>query len=101
MARKAKFLQPFRHKNATSVHEAFTLLAQNAGKALPIAGGSDLLGEMKDRIETPELVVNLKTIPGLGSIQQKGNVLSIGALVQINDLADNPLEKSRFPVLDG
>ena len=43
-------MKAFQHKNATSVKEAVALLAQGAGKALPIAGGSDLLGEMKDLV---------------------------------------------------
>jgi xanthine dehydrogenase YagS FAD-binding subunit len=92
-------MKAFQHKNATSVKEAVTLLQQNAGKALPIAGGSDLLGELKDRIETPDLVVNLKTIPGLDQVQQRGNTVSIGALVTVSDLAENALVKSQFPVL--
>lgn len=92
-------MKAFQHKNAASVREAVTLLSQNAGKALPIAGGSDLLGEMKDRIETPELVVNLKTIPGLDRVEQRGNTVSIGALVAIHDVAENALLRSNFPVL--
>ena len=92
-------MKAFRHKNATSLKEAVTLLQQNAGKALPIAGGSDLLGEMKDHIETPELVVSLRTIPGLNKIEQKGNVVSIGAMATISDLAENSLVRSNFPVL--
>ncbi|OFW39781.1 MAG: hypothetical protein A3J28_09010 [Acidobacteria bacterium RIFCSPLOWO2_12_FULL_60_22] len=92
-------MKAFRHKNATSLKEAVALLQQNAGKALPIAGGSDLLGEMKDHIVMPELVVNLRTIPGLDKIEQKGNVVSIGAMATISDLAENPLVRSNFPVL--
>jgi len=92
-------MKAFQHKNAISVREAVTLLAQYQGKALPIAAGSDLLGEMKDWIETPEVVVNLKTIPGLNKIQQKANVVSIGALAPIAEVAENQLLGSHFPVL--
>ncbi|MBI4464647.1 MAG: xanthine dehydrogenase family protein subunit M [Acidobacteria bacterium] len=92
-------MKAFRHKNARSIREAVSLLADNAGKALPIAGGSDLLGEMKDRIETPELIVNLKSIPGLDKIQQKGNTVSIGALVTISEVAENSLLHANFPVV--
>ena len=58
-------MKAFRHKNPASVRDAVTALAQNPGKSLPIAGGSDLLGEMKDKIQSPQLLVNLKSIPGL------------------------------------
>ncbi len=91
-------MKAFTHKNATSVKEAVSLLAQNPGKALPIAAGSDLLGEMKDWIETPEVVVNLKTIPGLDRIQQKSDVVSVGALVPIAEVAENQLLHTHFPV---
>ncbi len=92
-------MKAFSHKNATSVREAVSLLVQNPGQALPVAGGSDLLEEMKDRIQTAELLVNLKTIPGLDKIEQKGDGVSIGALVTISDLAENALVRSHFPVL--
>ena len=92
-------MKAFQHQNATSVREAVSLLAQYQGKALPIAAGSDLLGEMKDWIETPEVVINLKTIPGLDQIQQKSNVVSIGALAPIAEVAENELLGSHFPVL--
>ena len=49
-------MKAFQHRNATSIAEAVALLAQYRGRALPIAGGSDLLGEIKDRLETPDLV---------------------------------------------
>ena len=91
-------MKAFQHKNATSVKEAVTLLSQSSGKALPIAGGSDLLGEMKDRIETPDLLVNLKSIPGLDQVEQKQGYVSIGPLVAINDLADHALIQQKFPV---
>ncbi len=92
-------MKAFVHKNATSVKEAVALLAQGAGKAMPIAAGSDLLGEMKDRIETPEVVVNLKTIPGLDKIQQRTSGISIGALVQIAEVAESQLLRDQFPAL--
>ncbi|MBI4442013.1 MAG: xanthine dehydrogenase family protein subunit M [Acidobacteria bacterium] len=92
-------MKAFLHKNAKSVKEAVSLLAQSKGKVLPIAGGSDLLGEMKDRIETPDVVVNLKTIPGLDRIEQKSGHVSIGALVTISDLAESALARQHFPVL--
>ena len=92
-------MKAFRHKNARTVKEAVTLLQQNAGKALPIAGGSDLLGEMKDYIETPDLLVNLKAIPGLDKIEQKGGMISIGALVTIADLAESSLLRTQLPAV--
>ena len=92
-------MKAFRHKNATSVREAVSLLAQKPGRALPIAGGSDLLEEMKERIQAPELLVQLRTIPGLDRIQPRVDHVSIGALVTISDLIENPLVQSECPIL--
>jgi xanthine dehydrogenase YagS FAD-binding subunit len=92
-------MKAFINKNATSVKEAVSLLSQSSGKALPIAAGSDLLGEMKDWIETPEVLVNLKTIPGLDKIQQKSDMVSLGALAPIAEVAENQLLQTHFPAL--
>ncbi len=92
-------MKAFINKNATSVKEAVSLLSQSSGKALPVAAGSDLLGEMKDWIETPEVLVNLKTIPGLDKIQQKSDMVSLGALVPIAEVAENQLLQTHFPAL--
>jgi xanthine dehydrogenase YagS FAD-binding subunit len=92
-------MKAFVHKNATSVKDAVALLAQNPGKAMPISAGSDLLGEMKDRIETPEVLVNLKTIPGLDKIVQQKDSFTIGALVPIVEVAENQPLRQYFPGL--
>ncbi|MBZ5700099.1 MAG: xanthine dehydrogenase family protein subunit M [Acidobacteriia bacterium] len=90
-------MKAFANKNATSIREAVSLLAQHPGKALPIAAGSDLLGEMKDGIETPEVLVNLKTIPGLDKIRQQSGAVSIGPLVPVAEVAESQLLHTHFP----
>jgi xanthine dehydrogenase YagS FAD-binding subunit len=91
-------MRSFSHKNAASVQEAVRLLAQGAGRALPVAGGSDLLEELKDGIQRPSSLVHLRTIPALDKVQQKGEFISIGALVTIADVADDLLLQKLFPV---
>ncbi len=61
-------MKTFNHIDATSVAEAAAALA--GGKGTVIAGGTDLLGRLKDEIlpTYPETVVNLKTIPNLDYI---------------------------------
>jgi xanthine dehydrogenase YagS FAD-binding subunit len=89
--------------NPTSVKEAISLLdatdAMNR-KVRLLAGGQDLLTEMKDRLVEPERVVNLKHIPGMDKMTwdaQKG--LTIGALVSVADVAENANVRKQFPAL--
>ncbi len=91
----------FTHINATSVDEAVSLLRRYGGRASLIAGGTDLLGKLKDEFMPayPEAVVNLKTIPGLDFIRQEGDTLKIGALTRLADIAANPVIQSRYAAL--
>lgn len=94
-------MKSFAHFNTSTVEEAVTLLKKYKGKANLIAGGTDLLGKMKDRIlpNYPEALVNLKTIPGLDSIETINDTLNIGALALLEDIAHNPLVREKFPAL--
>jgi len=81
----------FTHVNATTLEEAIAALRRYGKKASIIAGGTDLLGKMKDEIlpTYPEAVVNVKSIPGLDVITLKGGMLTIGALTRLEDVATN------------
>ncbi len=70
-------MKTFTHFNASTIDEAVSLLRRYGGKASVVAGGTDLLGKMKDRIlpSYPEALVNLKTIPGLDFIREEGGKL--------------------------
>lgn len=91
----------FKHFDAATVEHAVKLLRDHEGKARLIAGGTDLLNVLKDRIlpEPPEAVINLKTIPGLGTIRNDRDGLRIGALARLKDLASSTLVRAEYPVL--
>src|SRR4030042_5430956 len=93
-------MKPFNHIDAGTVDEAVTLLKDN-GKAKLIAGGTDLLGVLKDRIlpDYPEALINLKTVHGLGYIKEEAKGLKIGALTTLADIAKTPMIKERYKVL--
>jgi xanthine dehydrogenase YagS FAD-binding subunit len=95
-------MKKFIHFNARSVEEAQSLLKRFQGRASLIAGGTDLLGIMKDQVlpRYPEAVINLKTIPGLDFIRtETGEGLTIGALTRLEDVAGHPRIKERFTAL--
>ena len=60
-------MKNFVYVQPDDVKSAVSSLTQAGESAKIMAGGIDLLGEMKDYIRTPDVVVNLKSIPGLAS----------------------------------
>lgn len=88
----------FEHIDAYSVEEAAEAMAAGARA---IAGGTDLLGTLKDKIlpEYPKTIVNLKTIEGLSYITKTEKGLSIGANTKLCDIAESQLVKEKAPSL--
>ncbi len=108
-------MKKFKHITARSVEEATSVLEKYGCKARIVAGGTDLLGEMKDGIlpdsDYPELLVDIKRIAGLdyvreadgsggtGSNGDGGAGLRIGALTRLEDLATDQLVRAKYPAL--
>ena len=91
----------FKHFDAMTAEEAVKLLKTYEGKAKLIAGGTDLLNLLKDRIfpAPPEAVINLKSIPGLDDIRMDNEGLKIGALAKLKDIVSSSLIKEHYPLL--
>ncbi len=81
-----------------TVSEALSLLAKHGAEAKVIAGGTDVMVDIKYK-EEPGCLVNIKKIPGLGAIQENGGSLRIGPLVTIHELELNKLVREKLPVL--
>jgi len=81
-----------------SVDDALSILAKHGAEAKVIAGGTDVMVDIKYK-EEPGGLVNIKRIPGLGGIQENGGGLRIGALATIRDLETSALVRSKLPVL--
>jgi xanthine dehydrogenase YagS FAD-binding subunit len=64
-----------------------------------MAGGTDLLGELKDEIIEPEIVVDLHSISGLSYIKKDRSGTRIGALTSLAELAENPQIQNEYPAL--
>jgi xanthine dehydrogenase YagS FAD-binding subunit len=94
-------MRTFAHFNARTVDEAVSILRRYGDRAQVIAGGTDLLGKMKDEILPgyPEAVVNLKSIAGLDYIREDSDGLKIGALTRLEDIATYPAIRQRYPAL--
>jgi xanthine dehydrogenase YagS FAD-binding subunit len=94
-------MRKFAHFNALTVDDAVSLLRRYGGRASVVAGGTDLLGKMKDRIlpTYPEALVNLKTIAELDFIKEEGGILKIGALTRLEDIARDGAVKAGYAAL--
>jgi len=94
-------VKEFKHFNAYSVDEAVSLMGRYGERAVVIAGGTDVLGKMKDSIlpAYPEALINIKTIQGLSDIKESGGMLTIGALTLLADIADSAVIRSKYTAL--
>ncbi len=82
-----------------SLTEAFELLRRFQGDAKIMAGGTDLLVDLKqDNIRVQHLV-SIAGIGELARIEEKGGSLSVGALVTLNGVAGNVKIRARLPAL--
>ena len=79
-------MKPFKHYNVQSLKKAASLLTEYNGKAKINAGGTDILGAMKDKClpEYPEALINIKTIKSLDYIRKDKNGITIGALAKLS-----------------
>lgn len=64
-----------------------------------MAGGTDLLDEIKNEIINPDVVVDLKSIPDLAYIHSTNEGVHIGAMTRVSELAGNPTIKTSYSVL--
>ncbi len=92
-------MRPFAFASPKTSDEAAGLLAQHGAQASVLAGGTDLLSLLKDEIETPTVVIDLKTVAGLGAIEQKGKDLKIGALATLEQLRGHAKVAKDYPSL--
>ena len=92
-------MQNFSYVNATSIEQVPSLLGNSWDDAVVMAGGTDLLGEMKDFAAVPKRVVNLKSIEGLDYIRQDDAALRIGALTTLTDVLNDGAVSKDYPIL--
>ena len=94
-------MKSFRHIDAKTIGQACKLLKGYEGRAKLNAGGTDLLGILKDRVleDYPEAIINLKTIPGLDYIKEDNRGLKIGALTTLATIARSTMMKEKYGAL--
>lgn len=93
-------LPKFEYFAPETMEETCSLLAKYKGEARVLAGGTDLLVQMKNREVTPRYLINIKHIPNLDYIRYDDKEgLRIGALTPIEALKTSTLIRRRFGIL--
>lgn len=95
-------MQPFDHVSANSAAAAVELLQQGAPSgARVIAGGTDLIPLMRDRIQSPRLLIDI--MPASAALRylrfEPDGALRIGALATLADIERDPHVAARLPIL--
>jgi carbon-monoxide dehydrogenase medium subunit len=93
-------MHPFRYERPTTLAEAIALLAEDGVTAAPLAGGTDLIINLRDGSARPDVVVDVKGIADLdGAIATSGDRLVVGGLAVMEDIALDAAVRRHFPAL--
>ena len=93
-------LPSFELQEPSSVYGALAALEEHGSDAMVIAGGTDLLPNMKHGLFEPKVLVSLQNIQELHGIEEtEDGGLSIGAMTPLAEVAAHPLVRSKAPAL--
>jgi len=92
-------MKSFEYAAPKSLKEAVALLSDTWGKTEVLAGGTDLVTSLKQRITRPGRVVSLRNIKELRGIKSRRGGVAIGATVTLAELIDDKDIRKNFPSL--
>jgi carbon-monoxide dehydrogenase medium subunit len=92
--------QPFSYSRPATLAEAFALLERHGDGATLLAGGTDLVVELRNRTRRPDVVIDLKRVAEIQpAITSTGPSLAITAATAMTDVEQNELVRAHFPAL--
>ncbi|MBK6862105.1 MAG: xanthine dehydrogenase family protein subunit M [Ideonella sp.] len=90
-------MRPFEYLEPSTLDEAVALLERGNGSACVLAGGTDLLVQMREHVRRPEQVINIKKIPGIDDFSvSASDGLRIGALTTTRCVETSPLVRRHY-----
>jgi len=89
-------MRDFAYTRAADTPAALDRIADPAAR--PIAGGTELVNLLKERVEAPDLLVDINGLP-LSEIAADDGGLRLGALARMSDVAAHPAVRSAYPVI--
>ncbi len=92
-------MKKFSYFEPAEIKAALSLLAENKGKTKIMAGGTDLVPQMKRGLLAPDAVINLGKISSMQEIHESQEGLKIGAMVTLGSLERNGRVRTLYPGL--
>ena len=92
-------LPSFEYLEPRNLEEALEFLATHAERARVIAGGTDLIVRMKQRLVEPAFLISLKNLQELSFIRQENGIAAIGAMTPLSFLLDSDLIRANLAAL--
>ena len=92
-------LPQFKLLRARTLDEAVTFLDKHAANLRILAGGTDLIPSMQQKLFEPEYVLDIRHIAELTGIREQGSGVEIGALTTLTAIEHSALLRRRYPVL--
>ena len=92
-------LPPFEYHRPDTVRAAVDLLGELGDSAMLIAGGTDVIPNMKHRLHEPDHLVSLRGVAELRGIQIQDNTLVLGAGASLAEVAAHPLVRTHAPAM--
>jgi CO/xanthine dehydrogenase FAD-binding subunit len=90
---------PFDYVAPTSLDEAVEVLVAANGGGKIMAGGQSLVPLLNFRMTRPSVVIDLRKIPGLSFIEDRGDTVAIGALTRHADVERSSIVAAKLPVM--
>lgn len=92
-------MKGFGYVSAKDVGHAVAALAEHGGKAKILAGGTDLLVELKHAVHDPQVIVDVSRVRELKTIAVADDGLHIGALATHGEIMASSIVRDMFPAL--
>src|SRR2546425_10572077 len=89
----------FEFRAPRTLEEAARILDGEGANAMPLAGGTDLLPNMKRRQQVPRTLMSLRHIQPLSEVQLSGAGLRLGACLTLSDIGGDPRFRNGFTAL--
>jgi len=83
----------------SDIKELLIIMTENKNRATVIAGGTNLIPEMRDGVKTPQVLVDVGDLQELTGIQLDEDSISIGAATTIAEIAASPVIREHLPIL--